>query len=271
MAEESLTSLPVTRLSQLLHSREVSPVELTKLYLERIGHLDGTLHAYITVCREEALAQARKAESDLINGSVTGPLHGIPMAVKDQMHARGLPTTAGSVILKEVAREDSTVVARLKKAGAVFLGKLNLSEFALGGNIHHPYGTPRNPWNLEHQPGHSSSGTGIAVAASLCAAAIGEDTGGSNRTPAAWCGVTGLRPTWGRVSRHGMIGVSWSMDQAGPMARSVEDAALVFQAIAGHDPKDPYTSRRPVPIFQPQDLLKGLRIGVVREALDGER
>ena len=270
MVEEALANMPVTRLSQLLQSCEVSPVELTKLYLERIRRLDGKLHAYITICEKEALEAAHVAELELAKGEVKGPLHGIPMAVKDQMHACGLPTTAGSVILKEVAREDCTVVARLKDSGAVLLGKLNLSEFALGGNIHHPYGTPRNPWNLDYQPGHSSSGTGIAVAASLCAAAIGEDTGGSNRNPAAWCGVTGLRPTWGRVSRYGILGVSWSMDQAGPMARTVEDCALVFQAIAGYDPRDPLTSRRPVPPFLPRDNLQGVRVAVVREALDGE-
>ena len=270
MVDEELASLPVTQLSRLLHAREVSPVELTRLYFERIRRLNGKLNAYITVCEEEALDEARRAEAELAGGNARGPLHGIPVAAKDQMDARGTPTTVGSSFLNEVAEEDSTVVARLREAGAVFLGKLNLSEFALGGNINHPFGIPRNPWNLDYQPGHSSSGAGIAVAASLCAAAIGEDTGGSIRTPAGWCGVTGLRPTWGRVSRHGMFGLSWSMDQAGPMTKTVEDCALVFQAIAGYDSKDAYTSRRSVPSFTPKETLRGVRVGVVREAMGSE-
>ena len=249
MDDNDLVGLTVAQLSSMLRDGQVSPLELVTAYLERIGRVDGRLHAYISLREEEALEEARKADMS----KARGPLYGIPVAVKDQMHARGMPTTAGSIILNEIAQEDSTIVARLRNAGAILLGKLNLSEFALGGNIRHPYGTPRNPWNLEHQPGPSSSGPGIAVAASLCAAVIGEDTGGSIRIPAAWCGVTGLRPTWGRVSRHGMLGVAWSMDQATPMARTAEDCALVFQAIAGRDPRDPYTSERPVPSFSPVD------------------
>jgi aspartyl-tRNA(Asn)/glutamyl-tRNA(Gln) amidotransferase subunit A len=267
MPRDDLAMMPVTELSALLRKRQASPVELVQAYLERIGRLDGKLHAYITVCEAEALSDARRAAAELAQGRSRGPLHGIPVAVKDQLNARGLPTTAGSSFLKEAPQEDSTVVARLRQAGAVLLGKLNLSEFALGGSIHHPFGVPRNPWNLECQPGQSSSGSGIAVAASLCAAAIGEDTAGSIRSPAAWCGITGLRPTWGRVSRHGMLPMAWSMDQAGPMTKTVEDCALLFQAIAGHDPKDPYTSRRPVPAFQPRETLRDVRIGLVREAV----
>ena len=264
------TTLPVTELSRLILSRELSPVELVNAYLARISRLNGQVNAYITVMEEEALEQARRAEEALSRGEPVGKLHGIPMAVKDQLHARGVVTTGGSTILKEIAAEDSTVVARLREAGAILLGKLNLSEFALGGTLVHPFGTPRNPWNLDHQPGVSSSGSGIAVALSLCAAAIGEDTGGSVRIPAAWCGVTGLRPTWSRVSRYGMLGLSWSMDQAGPMTKTAEDCALVFQAIAGHDPKDPNTSREPVQEFRPDGSLKGVRVGVIREAMQGE-
>jgi aspartyl-tRNA(Asn)/glutamyl-tRNA(Gln) amidotransferase subunit A len=162
------------------------------------------------------------------------------------------------------------VVGRLREAGAVVLGKLNMSEFALGGNINHPYGVPHNPWDEERQAGQSSSGSGIAVAASLCAAALGGDTAGSIRGPAAWCGITGLRPTWGRVSRAGTWALAWFFDTIGPMARTVADCALVFEAIAGHDPKEPGSSRRPVGPFVPRDGLSGLRIGLVRESvLDG--
>ena len=267
MANEELVHASVTELSALLGDGKLSPVELTQAYLDRIAALDGTLHAFITVDAEGALEAARTAESAIAGGRRLGPLHGIPMAVKDQMDARGLPTTGGSSILNDVAKTDSTVVARLREAGTVLLGKLNLSEFALGGSINHPYGVPRNPWDTDRQPGQSSSGSGIAVAASMCAAAIGEDTSGSIRGPAAWCGITGLRPTWGRVSRHGILPMSWSMDQAGPLTRTVEDCATVFAAIAGHDPNDPYTSHQPVPAYTPVESLKGVRIGVIRESM----
>jgi aspartyl-tRNA(Asn)/glutamyl-tRNA(Gln) amidotransferase subunit A len=268
--EERLVFLPVAQLSRLLHEKKVSPVELTRGYLERIGRLNSRLNAYINICEDEALEEARTAEAELLAGRSLGPMHGIPVAAKDQMDARGMPTTVGSSFLMDLAEEDSTVVARLRQAGSVFLGKLNLSEFALGGNINHPFGIPRNPWNLDYQPGHSSSGSGVAVAAGLCAAAIGEDTGGSVRTPSGWCGITGLRPTWGRVSRHGLFPLSWSMDQAGPMTRTVEDCFLVFQAIAGYDPMDPYTSRRPVNNFLRKDTLRNVRIGLVREAMEND-
>ena len=268
MANEELVALPVTKLSAMLKAKEVSPVELTEAYLERIERLDGDLHAYITVDAKGALAAAKQAEGELAKGSANGLLAGVPIAVKDQMDAKGLPTTMGTSFIKDVAGEDSTLVARLKDQGAILLGKLNLSEFAMGGNVVHPHGTPRNPWDRERQPGHSSSGSGIAVAASLAAAAIGEDTAGSIRIPASWCGVTGLRPTWGRFSRYRVASVSWSMDQAGPMTKTVEDCALVFQAVAGHDPKDATTSQAAVPSFQARDGLNGLRVAIVREAME---
>ncbi|MBI4199267.1 MAG: amidase [Chloroflexi bacterium] len=267
---DDLAHRPATELLGLLRRRQVSATELARAYLGRIERLDPELHAYVTVCADQALEEARQADAALGAGKRLGLLHGLPVAVKDQMHARGLRTTGGSTILDLVAEEDATVVARLRQAGAVLLGKLNLSEFAFGGNIRHPYGTPRNPWDLGRQAGHSSSGSGVAVAASLCAAAIGEDTGGSIRIPAAWCGVTGLRPTWGRVSRYGMLSVCWSMDQAGPMTRTVEDCALVFQAIAGQDPQDPYTVRGRVPRFRPRKGLDGLRAGIIREAMSSD-
>ena len=267
MANEDLIYASVAELSSLLDAKKLSPVELTQAYLDRIASLDDRLHAFITIDAEGALATARLAESAIANGRRLGPLHGIPMAVKDQMYAKGLPTTAGSSILKDVATSDATVVARLRESGVVLLGKLNLSEFALGGSINHPYGVPRNPWDTKRQPGQSSSGSGIAVSAAMCAAALGEDTSGSIRGPAAWCGITGLRPTWGRVSRHGILPMSWSMDQAGPMTRTVEDCATVFATIAGYDPNDAYTSHQPVPTYQPLESLKGKRIGVIRESM----
>lgn len=267
MANEELIHASVAELSRLLDGKKLSPVELTQAYLNRIASLNDRLHAFITVDADGAVATARAAESSIANGRRLGPLHGIPMAVKDQMHTKGLPTTAGSSILKDVAKSDATVVARLRKAGVVVLGKLNLSEFALGGSINHPYGVPRNPWDTDRQPGQSSSGSGIAVSAAMCAAAIGEDTSGSIRGPAAWCGITGLRPTWGRISRHGILPMSWSMDQAGPMTRTVEDCATVFAAIAGYDPCDTSTSHQPVPAYQPLESLKGVRIGVIHESM----
>lgn len=267
MANQELIHASVAELSGLLDAKAISPVELTQAYLDRIAALDERLHAFITVDSEGALASAKAAESAIASGKRLGPLHGIPMAVKDQMDATGLPTTGGSSILKNVAISDATVVSRLRESGVVLLGKLNLSEFALGGSINHPYGVPRNPWDTERQPGQSSSGSGIAVAASMCAAAIGEDTSGSIRGPASWCGITGLRPTWGRVSRYGILPMSWSMDQAGPMTRTVEDCATVFAAIAGYDPNDTYTSHKAPPSYLPVESLKGKRIGVIREAI----
>ncbi|HEV8440188.1 MAG TPA: amidase [Methylomirabilota bacterium] len=263
-----LVWLGASEAAALIRSRRLSPVELVQAYLDRIDRLDGTVRAYITVCRDDALAAAREAERALGSGSHAGPLHGVPIALKDQFHVRGLPTTAGSRILGNVvADEDATVVARLRSAGAILLGKLNLSEFALGGTLAPPFGQPRNPWDLERDPGGSSSGSGIAAAAALASATLGEDTGGSVRSPAGWCGAVGLRPTWGRVSRFGCLPVSWSMDAPGPLARSVEDCALLLQVMAGHDPRDPLTSARAVPDYP--GALTGdaskLRIGVIRE------
>jgi len=192
--------------------------------------------------------------------------------VKDQLDTAGVLTTAGSALLRtNIPAADSTVVARLKAAGAILLGKLNLTEFALGGTIRFPYGQPRNPWNPEHDPGGSSSGSGIAAAAALCSITLGEDTGGSVRSPASYCGAVGLRPTWGRVSRHGCFPAAWSMDQVGPLTRTVEDAALVLGLIAGYDAKDPLTSRAAVADYcgALTGGATGLRIGVIAELVDG--
>ena len=259
---------PATELSALLHSGQLSPVELTQAYLDR-ARTYARLNAYITLDADGALAAARSAEAELSRGAGRGPLHGLAVAVKDQLDVRGLRTTVGSAIVDYVADEDATPVARLREAGAIILGKLNLSEFALGGSVQHPFGVPHNPWDEERQAGQSSSGSGIAVSASLCAAALGGDTAGSIRSPSAWCGIVGLRPTWGRVSRHGAFPMAWFMDTIGPMAKTVADAAMVFEAIAGHDPRDPATSARPVEPFEPSGhALSGVRVGLVRESID---
>jgi aspartyl-tRNA(Asn)/glutamyl-tRNA(Gln) amidotransferase subunit A len=207
-----------------------------------------------------------------VHGAPLGPLHGVTFAVKDQFATRGVRTTAGSRILADdVPDHDATVVARLAAAGGILLGKLNLTEFALGGTIDFPFGQPRNPWNTEHDTGGSSAGSGAAVAAALCAVSLGEDTGGSVRTPASWCGVAGHRPTWGLVSRHGSIPLAWSLDAAGPIARTVEDCALVLGVIAGHDPLDPLTTRHPLPDYRAalDGGVHGLRVGVIRELTSG--
>jgi aspartyl-tRNA(Asn)/glutamyl-tRNA(Gln) amidotransferase subunit A len=267
MSNDETALLPAAELSELLAKRALSPVDLTRTYIDRAKRYD-RLNAYITLDEEGALAQAKKATEEIARHGTRGPLHGMPVAIKDQLDVAGLRTTAGSKLVDYVASEDSSAVAKLREAGAVILGKLNMSEFALGGNIVHPYGVPHNPWDETRQAGQSSSGSGIAVAASLCAAALGGDTAGSIRGPAAWCGITGLRPTWGRVSRYGTWPLAWFFDTIGPMAKTVADCALVFEAIAGHDPRDPRTSKKPVQPFVPRDDLAGLRIGLVRESVE---
>ena len=270
MTADELVLDTIADLAPRIRSREISPVELTASYLERIEKLNGQLQAYITVCKDMALASAREAEGEILGGTYRGPLHGIPIGLKDQFFTKGVRTTAGSRLYAElVPDEDATVTRRLKDAGAILLGKHNLSEFALGGTRRHPYGTPRNPWDQERIPGHSSSGSGVAVSASMCAAAVGEDTGGSGRIPAAACGIVAIRPTYGRVSRHGIFPVCWSMDTASPMTRSVEDCAVVLQAIAGHDPLDRMSSRLPVPDYSSKlkDSISGTRVGVIKELI----
>ena len=268
MDKQEIPFLSATQLSELIRSREVSPVEATEAYLDRISEIDDKLNSYITVCREEALAAAQEAEKEIASGGYRGQLHGIPVAVKDQLNTRGIRTTGGSTILADnVPDEDATVIAKLKDAGSILLGKLNMSEFASGDAFRHPYGRPRNPWDLTRNPGTSSSGSGAATAAGLCATSLGEDTGGSIRGPATFCGLVGIRPTWGRVSRYGMQGAAWSMDTAGPISRTVTDCAMTLEAIAGHDPKDPYTWDTPVPDYTAalNGDIRGLKIGVVKE------
>jgi aspartyl-tRNA(Asn)/glutamyl-tRNA(Gln) amidotransferase subunit A len=273
MTGDDLAFRDATELAGLVRTKQVSPVELVRVYLERIERLDGRLRAYIAVGGDEAGEAARRAEAAVMAGAPLGPLHGVPFAVKDQFDTRGLPTTMGSRVLRGAApaAEDATVVAWLRAAGGLLLGKLNLTEFALGGTREFPFGQPRNPWNLEHDPGGSSSGSGIATAAGLCGFSLGEDTGGSVRSPAGWCGVVGVRPTWGRVSRLGVFPLSWSLDAAGPLSRSVRDSALVLTIIAGRDDREPLTSRRPVPDYASAlgAGVSGLRLGLVRELTAG--
>ena len=272
MDQAELPFLSVASLAQLLQTKEVSPVELLEACLRRIDSLDFKYNAFLTVLRREAMEQARQAEREIVAGEYRGPMHGIPVAVKDQLLTAGIRSTGGSRILADfVPDEDATVIANLKNAGAVLLGKTNLSEFAVTG-FSHRFSTPRNPWNLDISAGGSSSGSGAATAAFLCPTSIGEDTGGSIRRPAAWCGIVGLRPGWGRVSRHGVMPGIWSMDTAGPISRSVEDAAITLGAIAGYDPKDPTTWNTPVPDYR-QALdgnVSGLRVGVVSELLHSD-
>ena len=271
MDKKDIPFLTASQLSKLIETKEVSPVEATEAYLDRIQQVDPKLNSYITVTGEQALEAARQAEHEIATSQHRGPLHGVPMAVKDQFNTAGVLTTGGSRILKDnVPSEDATVIAKLKEAGAVMLGKLNMSEFAMAEIYNHPYGTPRNPWDLERNPGTSSSGSGAATAASLCATSLGEDTGGSIRGPANFSGLVGLRPSHGRVSRYGVLGGSWSMDTVGPISRSVEDAAITIQAIAGYDPKDAYSWNVPVPDYR-QALtgdIEGIKLGVVQERMD---
>ena len=272
MNTSELPFLSAGDLSRLIQSKEVSPVEATEAYLDRIGSLDHRFNSYLTVMREQALADAQQAEEDIASGQHKGPMHGVPVAVKDQFWSKGVRSTGGSRILADfVPDEDATVIANLRKAGAVVLGKTNMTEFAITG-FSHRYATPRNPWNTDSYTGGSSSGSGAATAAYLCATSLGEDTGGSIRFPATWCGLVGLRPSWGLVSRYGVMRGVWSMDTVGPISRTVEDAAITLGAIAGHDPKDRYSSTAPVLDYR-QALsgdLNGLKIGVITEFMESD-
>ena len=272
MNTSELPFLSAGDLSRLIQSKEVSPVEATEAYLDRIASLDHRFNSYLTVMREQALADAQQAEEDIASGQHKGPMHGVPVAVKDQFWSKGVRSTGGSRILADfVPDEDATVIANLRKAGAVVLGKTNMTEFAITG-FSHRYATPRNPWNTDSYTGGSSSGSGAATAAYLCATSLGEDTGGSIRFPATWCGLVGLRPSWGLVSRYGVMRGVWSMDTVGPISRTVEDAAITLGAIAGHDPKDRYSSTAPVLDYR-QALggdLNGLKIGVITEFMESD-
>ena len=272
MNKSELPFLSASELSRLIQSKEVSPIEATEAYLDRIESEDFRFHSYLTVMRDQALADATQAELDISSGNHRGPMHGVPVAVKDQFWSKGVRSTGGSRILADfVPDEDATVITNLRNAGAVVLGKTNMTEFAITG-FSHRFSTPRNPWDIDTYTGGSSSGSGAATAAYLCATSLGEDTGGSIRFPATWCGLVGLRPSWGLVSRYGVMRGVWSMDTVGPISRTVEDAAITLGAIAGHDPKDLYSSRASVPDYR-QSLggdLNGLKIGVITEFMESD-
>ncbi|MCS7206718.1 MAG: aspartyl/glutamyl-tRNA amidotransferase subunit A [Dehalococcoidia bacterium] len=277
-APSDLCWLTIPEMARLIRRKAVSPVEVTQAHLERIRRLNPQLNAFITVTEDGALQQARQAESAIARGEYRGMLHGIPVALKDLFWTRGIRTTAGSRLLADfIPQEDSTVAHRLQEAGAVLVGKAHTTEFAMGGhgkNIH--YGPCRNPWNPDHLPGGSSSGSGAGVVAGLFSVGMGSDTGGSIRIPAALCGAVGIKPTFGRVSKYGVVPLSWSLDHVGPLARTVEDAAIALQVIAGHDPKDPATAPVRVPHYLRalDGKVKGIRVGVPKqvyfEEADGE-
>ena len=249
-----------------LRAGNVSSVELTTAALERIQRLDPKLNAFLTVTAGSALDEARRADEELRDGNDRGPLHGIPIALKDLFLTRGVRTTGGSKLYEHYVPDiDAAVVERLTAAGAVLMGKLNMHELAYGITSANPhFGPVRNPWNTDHSPGGSSGGSGAAVAAGFVFAAMGSDTGGSIRIPASFCGVSGIKPTYGRVSRYGTFPLGYSLDHMGPLARSVRDAAMMLNAIAGHDPRDTASSRRAVEDFAPPEgvSIRGVRIGV---------
>ncbi len=264
--------------SAAVRTGTLSPAELTEACLARIHRFNPAINAFITVTEAEALAQARELEAELAQGKWRGPLHGIPVALKDLIDTARVRTTAASAVFADrVPREDAEVVRRLRDEGAIFLGKLNLHEFAYGGtsSVTH-FGPVRNPWNPAFSPGGSSGGSGAAVAARMCFGAVGTDTAASIRTPASCCGIAGMKPTWGRVSTRGVIPLSWSLDHVGPMCRTVEDAALMLEAMAGFDPADPASLDAPVPRWRdalresPSELRIGLPRRMYWEDLDSE-
>jgi len=251
------------KLGSLIRHREVSPVEVVQAHLDNIDANNNVLKAFLHVCAETALIEARVAEAEIAGGNYRGPLHGLPLALKDIFHVKGLPTTAHSRVMAHfLADRDSAVAGRLRHAGAIILGKLNTTEFASGGM--EVWGFARNPWNTDYSPGNSSSGPGAALAAGMTPLALGSDTGGSVRIPASFCGVLGLKPTLGRISCAGMLPVNSRMDCVGPMARSAADIAILLQALAGSDASDPGSADVTVPDYTAalSDDLRGLRIGV---------
>ena len=269
MGTEELAFTSMAELAPLIHRKEVSPVEVTQAHLDRIERLNDHYLAYLTVLRDDALATARATEQEIVSRQYRGPLHGIPIALKDLFAVKGVRLTCGSKILADHrAESDATVVTRLNEAGTILLGKLNMHEFAWGGTSLNPhYGTPRNPWDLTRLPGGSSGGCAVATAAGLAMGTLGTDTGGSVRIPASLSGIVGLKPTYGRVSRFGVYPLSHSCDHVGPMVRTVADAAVLLQAIAGPDPKDPTTSRAAVPDYTSalREDIRGLRLGLPQE------
>ena len=269
MNQEELTWLPLTALSDAIHRRQVTSVQATTASLDRIEHLDRRLNSFITVTSDAALREATEADREIASGQSRGPLHGVPIAVKDLCDTRGTLTTAGSGVFSDrVPDDDAEVVRRLRRGGAVSLGKLNMHEFAYGGTSHVThYGPPRNPWDPDRITGGSSGGSAAAVAAGLCFGAIGTDTGGSIREPASLCGIVGIKATHGLVSTRGIVPLSWSLDHAGPMTRTVTDAAVMLDVLAGYDAGDAVSVERPsehYALAAGQDV-RHVRVGIPRE------
>ena len=262
VAEKPLYYLTIHEAQQLIRERKLSPVELTQAVLDRITAVDGKLHAYINLMADGAMTAARAAEAEIAKGNWRGPMHGIPFAVKDQLDVEGAPARVRQ-FTQGVG--DATPVRKLREAGAVLMGKLHMSSMP-GAELP----LPRNPWNTDHITGGSSTGSGAAVAGGLCLGSLGEDTAGSIRNPSAFCGIAGLKATYGRVSRHGLAPLSWSLDHCGPMARAVEDLAHMLNALAGYDPKDPTSSAQPVVDYTSalREDVKGMVIGVPRDYID---
>src|ERR1700751_1526763 len=273
MADE-LACLTIAEAARLIEQKQLSPVELTTALIRRAEALDPQLNAYLLLTAERALDQAKSAERQIVAGGYRGLMHGIPFALKDIYATAGIRTTGHSrICLDTVPTADATTVKKLYEAGAVLTGKLATHEFAHGGpSFDLPWPPARNPWNREHFTGGSSSGSGAAVAAGLVPGALGSDTGGSIRGPAALCGIVGLKPTCGLVSRHGVYTDSFSFDHAGPMTWTVEDCAIMLQAIAGHDPKDPASADRPIPDYRAALTgdIRGLRIGILRHLFEDD-
>ena len=274
MDERELEKLTISQLSREIRSGAVLPVELTRLVLARIERLNSVLNAYVTVMREQALAAAERAHQEIAAGRYRGPLHGIPVSIKDNIAVQGVPATAGSRTLSDCTPDhDATVVRRLKDAGAIILGKTHMHEWAKSSHTNNVfYGPSRNPWDTARATGGSSGGSAAAVAASLCLASIGTDSAGSVRNPAALCGIAGLKPTHGRVSLSGGVPGTGpgSINHFGVLAKTVEDAALVLNCIAGADPEDPYSADVPVPDYTQRlaSSVGGLRVGLVRGYFD---
>lgn len=257
MNQTPLHYLTLTQVADQIAAREISSVDLTTAMLDRIEQLDGQLKSYATLMADQAMASARAADEKIAGGTYRGPLHGVPIAVKDLCYTQGVRTMGGSkALMDHVPDFDSTVVKRFEEAGAVLLGKLNLTEGAMGG-YNPALDIPKNPWNPTRWAGASSSGSGVATAAGLCYGSLGSDTGGSIRFPSAACGIVGIKPTWGRVSRHGVLALADSLDHVGPMTRCTADAAIILRSIAGHDPNDPTSLPAPVP-----DYLDGIAAGI---------
>jgi aspartyl-tRNA(Asn)/glutamyl-tRNA(Gln) amidotransferase subunit A len=272
MDSKDLCYLGAGELSRLIRKREISPVEVVKAHLARIEALEPVLNSFITLLPEQAVEEARLAEQEIQSGQYRGPLHGIPVGLKDLFYVKDVRNTSGSKIFDHFIPDyDSTVALRLREAGAILLGKLNLHQFAYGPTGENPdYGNMHNPWDTKRITGGSSGGSASATASGQCTLAMGTDTGGSIRIPSALCGLVGLKPTYGRLSRYGITVLSWSQDHPGPMTRTVEDCALVMDAVAGYDPHDPSSANRSIPDFT-QSLtknIKGLRVGVPKEPFE---